>query len=731
MNRGTRMRDLLAALVMCIALAASAELPAQSGSIRPDVEQLLDEGLSLFDQGKLAEAQAKFEKALMLDITSEEALAWVEKVGLHQLIQIIDAQNPALQGQMTTLLDLTSVEARRRENDSAKIDAELASIFSGGERSLEQERTVISAINTHGVYLLPGLVARTADADQPVRVRAILMITKLSDDAVLPLSRVLQSSEVRQVQAAIAALQAIGSPEAIPSLLRAAESHSDSLVQQAAREAAKNLGAAEGQKAYDALLAQANRFYNDSNHMVRTYHDPILWKIDGEQLSYSAVEEWALNELRADQLIGDAISLDPKRTEAKILDACNRMARYAEYRTVRDVVAGRVESGDAEESRLVELRALEADLEKVRTGAYALPHGTLLAATDLAIAERRPEVVVGLIEAIRSFTPPGTRATAVPEVLGKALRADHRGVRFAAAECLAYLNPTTAYEGGAEVVRNLAEGLTQAGRRVALTVFPDEDDHLHVASVLERANITSYNDPSAIGGLQRALTFPKDLIVLSPGLPDMPTAELIRRLREDYRTRTVPIILLSEDDKFAENEATYASAEKKVLVVNRSVDPLRLRDDLLAGVLADESRARDEAIAARASEALRFLATRETAFDLGSAEDAIVQALENPADSVRIPACQAIASRGIRRAGPVLLRICQEGEANSVALRVAALNALGHIHRGGAGSEGALAALLQEASASSEVAIQQAATTALGLIGSDAGPAPAVYKGSN
>jgi len=731
MNRGTRMRGLLAALVVAIALSAAAELTAQSGAIRPDVEKLLDEGLSLFQQDKLGEAQAKFEKALMLDVTSEEALAWVEKVGYHQLVKIVEAQNAPLESQMATLLQLTALEARRRENDPAMIEAALSEIFSGGERSLEQERKVFSALNTHGVYLLPGLVARTAEADQPVRVRAILMLTKLSDDAVLPLTRVLQSSEIRQVQAAIAALQHIGNPAAIPSLLRTAESHADSLVKEAALAAAKELGATDGQSAYDALLAQANRFYNDSNYLVRTYHDPIIWKQEGDQLSWSAVEEWALNELRADQLIGDAISIDPTRSPAFVLDACNRMARANEYAAIRDLIAGRVEAGEAEESRLVELRAQEAEMELVKSGAYALSEGTLLAAIDLAIAERRPEVAIGLLEAVRSFAAPGTRAAAVPDTLLRALRADHRGVRFAAAECLAYLNPAAPYEGGAEVVRNLAEGLTEAGRRVALTVFPDPDDHLHVAAILERANISSYNDASALGGLQRALTFPKDLIVVAPGLPDMPTADLIRRLREDYRTRQTPIIVLSPDEAFGENESIYASAENRILVVNRSVDPLRLRDDLLAGVLADESRERDEAIAARASDALRHLSTRETALDLSIADDALVTALDNPSDAVRIPACEAIAARKIRRAGPALLRICQEGEANSVALRVAALHTLGDIHRGGAGAEAALATLLDEASSSNEVAIQKAASRAKGLIGSASGPAPAVFKGSN
>ncbi len=715
MTRGT-----LAALALSLVLAAGIHLSAQSGAMRPDVEKLLDEGLSLFKQDNLEGAQQKFEKALMLDVTSEEALAWVEKVGYHQLLAAIGSDNASIESQMNTLLELTTREVRQRERDPQMIEAALTAMFGGGDR-LEQERALYAGINTHGVYLLPGLVARTAEADQPVRVRAIIMITKLSDDAVLPLSRVLQSSTILQVQAAIAALQRIGNPAAIPSLLRTAEIHPDSLVRESARDAARALGAAGGLSASDALLAQANRFYNDSNYMTRTYHDALVWEIDGEQLTHTDVAEWALNELRADQLIRDAIALDGSNVRAHALDACNRMARFAEYRAVQDVIADRVGKGELEESRLAELRGQELEMDKVKSGAYALSDATLLAALDLALEERRPEVAIELLQATRSFITPGTRADDVPAALGRALGYDHRGVRFAAAECISYLNPR-GYADGGEVIRNLSEGVTEAGRRVALTIFPEEDDQLHVRSLLERANVASFNDETALGGLERALMFPKDLIVVAPGLKDMPTAELIRRFREDYRTKHTPILVISDESEYTENEATYGSAENGILVVNRSIEPLRLRDDLLAGVLADEARERDTMIAARAAETLRYLAARETSFDLSLARDALVAALENPSDTVRIPACRAIASLGILRAGPALVRICQEGEANSLDLRVAALQTIGDIHRGGAQIEPALIAVLDAAVESSEVQLQRAASRAKGMI------APGIYR---
>ena len=706
---GSRLRGGLAALALSLVLGTGLDLSAQ---IRPDVERLLNEGLSQYQRGQLDQAQQNFEKALMLDITSEEALEWVEKVGYGQLVAALRGGNGSIKGQVSTLLELTSVEFRQRERSEEQIEAALSSYFASGDR-LEQTKSLYTAVNTHGVYLMPGLVARAAEADQPTRVKAILAITKLSDDAVMPLTRVLQSSEVRQVQAAIAALQKIGNPAAIPGLLAVAQTHADSIVQREAAAAAEKLGASST-SAYDALCAQANRFYNDSNFLTRSYHDPVIWKMDGDQLSYELVDGWALNELRASQVIADARAINDGPGAAHVLFACNQMARYAEYRDIQE--------GDLDEARLALLRSRDLEMRMVQSQAYALPASVLLEATDLALTERRPTVAIELINALTSFVPAGERAEQIPATLGRALEFDHRGVRFAAARCVAYHNPRGGYAAGDNVINELTEGLTKAGRRVALTVIPDEDDHLHVAGLLERANINSFNDMTGIGGLQRALSFPKDVIVLAPGLADLPTAELIRRLRDDYRTRSTPIIVVSPDASITENEATYASEENNVLVINRSIDPLRLRDDLLANVLSSDLRAKDEALAADAAETLRYLSARETAFDLAPVGAALVQALENPNDSVRIPSCRAIASLGIARASNALVRICQEGDANSVALRAAAYEPLGQIHRGGSITP-SVRAVLAEGAQLSDVQLQRAASRAMGTIG------PAIQSG--
>ena len=119
-------------LVACIAMLLA--MPGLTGTVdaqvRSDVRALLDEGINLFQQGKLDEARQSFERALLLDITSEEALDWVDKVGYGELISVIRAGDDTLSGQMGTLLRLTSLETKRRSMDEDAINSVLDTYFS-------------------------------------------------------------------------------------------------------------------------------------------------------------------------------------------------------------------------------------------------------------------------------------------------------------------------------------------------------------------------------------------------------------------------------------------------------------------------------------------------------------------------------------------------------------------------------------------------------------------------
>ncbi|OUU22768.1 MAG: hypothetical protein CBC13_07020, partial [Planctomycetia bacterium TMED53] len=372
-------------LMACIALLIV--MPGLTGSVdaqvRPDVRALLDEGINLFQQGKLDEARQNFERALLLDITSEEALDWVDKVGYGELIRVIRAGDETLSGQMGTLLRLTSLETKRRSMDEDAINSVLETYFSD-EDLLERTKLLYRAISDHGVYLLPGLVERLGQPEQKLRVLAIQAITRIADDAVLPLCRSLHASEQGVVMGAVAALQKIGHPVSVPSLRWLAESTGDPLVRAAANAAADSIiPGSSGREAYGLLTDQAHAFSNDGGKMVRTYHDPVLWMADGGNLAWKSVEGWELNELRAEQFLADALSLNPSGAAAMALNACNQMARWSEYRDVSAVISNQVESGDADESELSNLRGRELEMQRVRSSAYSMTPEVVDAAVEI------------------------------------------------------------------------------------------------------------------------------------------------------------------------------------------------------------------------------------------------------------------------------------------------------------------------------------------------------------
>ena len=707
-------------LVACIAMLLA--MPGLTGTVdaqvRSDVRALLDEGINLFQQGKLDEARQSFERALLLDITSEEALDWVDKVGYGELISVIRAGDDTLSGQMGTLLRLTSLETKRRSMDEDAINSVLDTYFSD-EDLLERTKLLYRAISDHGVYLLPGLVERLGQPEQKLRVLAIQAITRISDDAVLPLCRCLHASEQGVVMGAVAALQKIGHPVSVPSLRWLAESTGDPLVRSAANAAADAIiPGSSSREAYGLLTDQAHAFSIDGGKMVRTYHDPVVWMTDGGSLNWKSVEGWELNELRAEQFLADALALNPSGAGAMALNACNQMARWSEYRDVSAVISNQVDAGDADESELSNLRGRELEMQRVRSSAYSMTPEVVDAAIEIALTDRRPQAAIELIKALESFDR-SSGTNDVPGSLIRALTYDHRGVRFAAAHAIAFMGSDPGFSNSDQVVPNLAEGLSDASRKVALTIFPDQDDALRVGALLARANIESFNDEDPLRGLERAVSFSKHIIAISAETGDMPAGEVIARLRKDYRTRRTPILVFADQDSFSQAQQVYGDEESGVFVVNRAIDALRLRNDLLVGLLADSDSSNGQAVAAMAAEALHRMSMPGGGFDLSGAVDGAIRSLDDPSDAVRIPACHALANLRPAAASSALVRIVSEGDAASVELREAALIALGNIHRG-AGAGGVSPAVIDAvkgAMGSSEVALIQAASRAMGLIG--------------
>ncbi|MCA9520491.1 MAG: hypothetical protein KC609_05945, partial [Myxococcales bacterium] len=581
-----------------------------------------------------------------------------------------------------------------------------------------------SMANEYGFYLAPGLAQRLGAAELTTRVKAIHAFKAIADDAVMPLITLLRHPDGSTVLGAISALKAIKNSAAVPMLKLVAETGADAQIKKAALEAVQEISpGAASQSAYDLLVTQAKTFYLDSRYMSRTHHEPVTWKLEGDALTYADVHSWALNELRAEQLLEVAMAQPGDDASARALFASVSIAQWVEYDAIRD------QSQD--EATQNELRSEEPKMLGIRIRANMESEPIILGALAGAMRDNRPLVAIGAIQVLNDRFPRGNRADTIPSVLAEAQNFPHRGVRFAASECIAYMNPKSSFSSADKVIPNLNEGLVEAGGRLALLVLEDQDDENTAREKLRLSNVASFNVPNALDALHDALAFPHDLIILGMQTQGMMTGELIGRLRNDPRTQAVPILVMADDDMLTKAEQAFGNmAESGVQIVNYSIRPEALRDDVIAPLFAGNSdpRSRDIEIAGRAAEAIDFLATlnagRDTIFDLSSTDRALVEVLENRTDIVRIPACHAVGKLGFADAIAPLKQILHEGDASSVDLRVAAIDALGKVSRVAGSNDPEIAELLEAGLTSDEPMIRKVSASAIG----NAGVKPAVYR---
>lgn len=702
--------------------------PEANAQGRSEVQQLLKEGHKRFQMGEYTEARRKFEEALALDVSSEEALSFIEAVGYAEIVRMVAAEKAGLAEQVGAIERILNQETRRRAKDEADIAAKLETYFSAQDMTVER-KTQIEMVGQYGMYLLPGLVQRLASSEQATRVKSIIALRSIADDAVIPLCRVLAGSEDdRVILGAISALTAIHNPIAVASLKAVAENTSFSEeVRRSAQDAATKIDSGAAQKgAYELLVGLSRNFYLNSGFMTRSYHEPLVWTMSDSGLSHETCYGWRLNELRAGQFINDALTVaGDDAVEARVMAASNDLAQYAEYLAIRDVVAHKSAAGETVEIGEEELAGKQGEIERVRNRALASSNETLLGSVALALSDRQYDVAVQAIHAVRDGLALGQRFDSVPAVLTDAVAASHRGVRFAAAECIAYMNPTGSFAKAETVIPTLVEGLIQAGGRSALTAYSNEFRGLKIADTLKASNVTAVNVSGGWNAQARALSYPHDVLVFSTEIGDTSTADLIVQLRKDYRTQNVPIfvqVATEGEEAFLAAKAIYEKADNGVTVIPFGISGEAMRDDFLKPIFdaQDTIRSRSANIAVQASDALRFLATRDSQFDLDTVDSALSSAIADLSrpDSVRIPACEAAAGMGLSSESiqGALVGVCAE-ERVSDGLKEVVLRTLGQINRGNDSVSADVARVIEASATSDNPMIAKAASRAMGTIG--------------
>ena len=231
--------------------------------------------------------------------------------------------------------------------------------------------------------------------------------------------------------------------------------------------------------------------------------------------------------------------------------------------------------------------------------------------------------------------------------------------------------------------------------RVVLIIEPDEETRAQLKNELLKLNCFPIEAMTGKDGLERAKRFPsEDLIILNAKIANQvvfsivtpigtPVAETVfDSLRNDLRTKSVPIFLLTETENLESIKSIFKENAKSYLT--RPIDKVVLEGALNEAFSSEEaqkdSKSQAEVIAKRAAESLANLDLTNCIFTYPDAVDPLIASLEARPDQIRIPVMNALGRFGDKKAIVPLTKVFHNID-NKKETRIAACQALAGIFK--------------------------------------------------
>jgi len=354
------------------------------------------------------------------------------------------------------------------------------------------------------------------------------------------------------------------------------------------------------------------------------------------------------------------------------------------------------------------------------------------------------------------------RASAAP-ALGAALTAaleDSRDkrVRYAAAECLAVINPQKRFSNHELVVSTLVDALGEYSYRVILIIEKDLQARNHlVRAVRDHLKMMPVVATSGYDGFSRIQAFPtEDLVIIATDLTkqdvmgpdpedsdvydknlnlrreamDWKAYEFIDRLHNSRRTAHVPVIVSAAEEDLYTIENLYVPDRARD-AISKLVDPEELRRKVEKIFESDEARYQRDAKARKDRQAAIAATCFAKHIDLNNpnyqpyitkAIGPLTKAAHRPVFEVRIPAL-----RGLGRIGrdgrfdadirPIALPRLRElfGDKDvDYRVRAAAADAIGDIIQPSGRMDPSFYLILREGMADPHMEVRRAAAKAIG-----------------
>jgi CheY-like chemotaxis protein len=533
--------------------------------------------------------------------------------------------------------------------------------------SLRAQEIGAQRLIVSGQYALPQMIQRLRDEDTPrnLRENIINVLPRMGKEAVRPLSVALQADDAALLETLADVLADIEYPHSAPRLKELAQR--EGVLDRVKTAANRALLIVAGREAARKSVAElyydlATSYYYDAESIRadERYDMANVWYWqDDLGLVYRPVPRPIFNEIYAMRMARLALEHNAEYYPAVSLWVAANLKRQAE------LPEGAVDPTYGE--------------DQPTAAYYALASGTKYLQDVLARAlrDRDTAVAFGAINALARTSGAQTLVQPVAggaQPLVEALAYPDRVIRYLAAVSLANALPKERFTGCNIVPVVLNDALRQSGSKVALLVMDNEETRNQMKDKLRGAGYEVTEAAACDAGIAAAHRGTGvDVVVL--GSSPSP-ADCISSLRQDVRLAAKPVVVAYTTESLRE----LAQRDKRIVLVDADVEAAQLAEALdQAATLGVGSPMTPEAAtmwAVRAAQAIERLAdTNNPVFDLAATRPALIAALDDPREPVKLAAAEALAVMDSAEAQQALAAQAVNAElAENV--RVAAFDAL-------------------------------------------------------
>lgn len=644
-----------------------------------EILKLGEEAIAHYEQGDYERAILKFNTILLARPNDSQALKLRQLAGDELMMKML-AEGGELSRVARALLLYAEKAPIRQEKDPATIkklvlQAATGSLFARNEAiTLLQTQVGERAIPE----MLPYLASKTQERE---RINIILAATKMGRAAVVPLTEALKTDDVYLKQQIVILLGHMGDGRCVANLKAITEDPKTlPEVKQYARESLRKLT----NKTSIALPAAKELFYRKGlryyqehpKYMPIHFANWLDWRWEKGKLVYKEVPNFAYNEIMAEHCSHEALDIDPTFKKGWGLLAQVYYAQHTEITAIEEAAKDRdLELPTDELNQFLEEKKIS---DKAKSLSRAFGYPLLIQSLKMSFRNDRPEVTKQILNEIGNQ---GSKQNVLNGSLIQALKSKDKRIRYAAAEAIVKINPPGRFRDADTAIKVLVEALSESDARVILVVEDDDETRNRLINIIRGMNMVAFGASTGSEGLQRAKAFPpEDLVIVSSQLEDMATSYFVNSMREDYRTKKIPVMIICPEGQEQKHKDLYKEIDIVKGVVTEPFAPektkLSIREHLVDSNTDYKGKSRE--IARRAASAIASIPAGNRVFNVRLAQEALADAIRTRHDSIREPAIHALKKFGDTGSTDAL-RETLYNNSSSIHIRTLTASALGSI----------------------------------------------------